>query len=111
VIVCSCNVLSDKSIRACLAPGPQCPKTAAQVYRCLGCSPQCGRCARTIREIVNDALPSVHLQCTEQCSTRCPLAQAHGEVQQNAPIAEEIRIGTNGYLAGDDINTGETVAA
>ncbi len=116
MIVCSCNVLSDKSIRACLAPGPDCPLTAAQVYRCLGCSPQCGRCARTIRQIVNDTLPSVHLQCTTQCSTRCPLTQAQGaetggEVAQNAPIAKEIRIGTNGYLAGDDISAGETVAA
>lgn len=111
MIVCSCNVLSDKSIRACLTPGPECPNTPAQVYRCLGCSPQCGRCARTIRKIVNDTLPSVHLQCTEQCSTRCPLALAQGEVERNVPIAEEIRIGTNVYLAEDDINAGETVAA
>jgi bacterioferritin-associated ferredoxin len=58
VIVCSCNVLSDKDVRGCLNPGPDCPRTPAQVYRCLGCSPQCGRCARTIRSIMDQALPA-----------------------------------------------------
>lgn len=43
-------------MRSCLAPGPGCPRTPAQVYRCLGCSPNCGRCARSIREIMDNAL-------------------------------------------------------
>lgn len=55
MIVCSCNVLSDHDVRGCVNPGPDCPRTAAQVYRCLGCSPQCGRCARTIRSILEEA--------------------------------------------------------
>lgn len=80
MIVCSCNALSDKTIRGCLEPGPDCPYTPAQVYRCLGCSPQCGRCARTIRAIMDDALPSVHGGCTTQCSARCPLAANAVEV-------------------------------
>lgn len=79
MIVCSCNVLSDHDVRSCLAPGPDCPFTPAQVYRCLGCSPQCGRCARTIREIMDAALPSVHGTCTTQCSARCPLSAEAGE--------------------------------
>ncbi|WP_074078262.1 (2Fe-2S)-binding protein [Microvirga massiliensis] len=56
MIVCSCNVLSDGAVRACLTPGPGCPRTPAQVYECLGCSPQCGRCARSIRAIMEAAL-------------------------------------------------------
>jgi bacterioferritin-associated ferredoxin len=56
MIVCSCNVLSDNDVRACLNPGPGCPRTPAQVYQCLGCSPDCGRCARTLRSIISDAL-------------------------------------------------------
>jgi bacterioferritin-associated ferredoxin len=58
MIVCSCNVLSDHDVRATLNDGETAPRTALQVYGCLGCSPQCGRCARTIRRIVNEALPS-----------------------------------------------------
>ena len=54
MIICSCNVLSDHDVRS-LAAAPEAPRTAAQVYGGLGCSPECGRCARTIRRIVADA--------------------------------------------------------
>ncbi|HEY0353663.1 MAG TPA: (2Fe-2S)-binding protein [Enterovirga sp.] len=69
MIVCSCNVLSDAAIKACLGPGPDCPRTPSQVYRCLGCSPDCGRCARTIRAIMEDALAGAEAECGG-----CPLA-------------------------------------
>jgi bacterioferritin-associated ferredoxin len=58
MIVCSCNVLSDGDVKSCLNRGPGCPRTPAQVYRCLGCSPSCGRCASTIRAIMEEALAS-----------------------------------------------------
>ena len=32
------------------------PRSTSQVYGCLGCSAQCGRCARTIRRIMDEAL-------------------------------------------------------
>jgi bacterioferritin-associated ferredoxin len=54
MIVCSCNVLSDSQVRAAVTDAT--PRTAAQVYGCLGCSPQCGRCLVTIRRIMNEAL-------------------------------------------------------
>ena len=56
MIVCSCNVLSDKDVRATLATPEGAPRTTCQVYHCLGCSAQCGRCARTIRRIMDEAL-------------------------------------------------------
>src|SRR3954464_12687226 len=56
MIVCSCNVLSDRAIRACLKSGRECPRTPAQVYRSLGCGPKCGRCAVTIRSIISHSL-------------------------------------------------------
>jgi bacterioferritin-associated ferredoxin len=55
MIVCSCNVLSDQDVRAALDT-EQTPRTTGQVYGCLGCSPQCGRCARTIRRIMDEAI-------------------------------------------------------
>jgi bacterioferritin-associated ferredoxin len=65
MIVCSCNVLSDKDVRsACQAP--QRPRTTGQVYGCLGCSAQCGRCARTIRKIMDEALETA--ACTAACN-------------------------------------------
>jgi bacterioferritin-associated ferredoxin len=56
MIVCSCNVLSDHDVRATLAAAERAPRTTGQVYHCLGCSAQCGRCARTIRRIMDEAL-------------------------------------------------------
>jgi bacterioferritin-associated ferredoxin len=55
VIICSCNVLSDHDVRSAVKTAPAPPSTG-QVYGCLGCSPQCGRCARTIRRIIDEAL-------------------------------------------------------
>ena len=54
MIVCSCNVLSDNQVRT--AVNTAAPRSAAQVYGCLGCSPQCGRCMVTIRRIMDEAL-------------------------------------------------------
>lgn len=92
MIVCSCNVLSDHDVRSCLAPGPDCPFTPAQVYRCLGCSPQCGRCARTIRQIMNDALPDVHGACTSQCSAKCPLSAEYDHVGGGMDVTGAVEV-------------------
>ena len=68
MIVCSCNILSDGDVKACLKPGPDCPRTPAQVYRCLGCSPNCGRCARTIRAIMDKALADAGVEPIAACT-------------------------------------------
>jgi bacterioferritin-associated ferredoxin len=57
MIVCSCNVLSETEVRSACGSGPG-PRTPGQVYRCLGCSPHCGRCARTIRTIIDQTCPA-----------------------------------------------------
>jgi bacterioferritin-associated ferredoxin len=31
------------------------PRTTGELYRCLGCDAQCGRCARSIRRIMKEA--------------------------------------------------------
>jgi bacterioferritin-associated ferredoxin len=54
MIVCSCNVLTDQAVRTACAKAA--PRTTGQVYGCLGCSAQCGRCARSIRKIMDEAL-------------------------------------------------------
>lgn len=71
MIVCSCNVLSDGAVRGCLVDGPGCPRTPAQVYACLGCSPKCGRCARTIRSIMRNALEEAAVTSAHACATGC----------------------------------------
>jgi bacterioferritin-associated ferredoxin len=70
MIVCSCNVLSDHQIRAVLRSSG--PRMTSQVYGCLGCSAQCGRCARTIRRIMDQ----VKSPCSGDCAC-CPRALAN----------------------------------
>jgi bacterioferritin-associated ferredoxin len=69
MIVCSCNVLSEAQVRETCRRADA-PNSTRQVYQCLGCSPQCGRCARTIRAIMDDALAAA----CDTCPTVCPLS-------------------------------------
>ena len=64
MIVCSCNVLSDRDVRA--AAEAERTRSTSRVYGCLGCSAQCGRCARTIRRIMDEALAACAGSCSEQ---------------------------------------------
>jgi len=68
MIVCSCNVLSDDDVRNAVDASEDLPRNAKQVYGCLGCSAQCGRCARTIKTIIDEAL-GVR---PEACHPGCP---------------------------------------
>ena len=63
MIVCSCNVITDHDVRGTLASSEAPPRSTGDVYRCLGCSVQCGRCARTIRRIMNEALAATDGGC------------------------------------------------
>jgi bacterioferritin-associated ferredoxin len=55
MIVCSCNVFTDNDVRTALS-AREFPHTLGQVYQYLGCNAQCGRCVRTIRRIMEEAL-------------------------------------------------------
>lgn len=70
MIVCSCNVLSDEHIRASVQ-GEAGAGTPGAVYRCLGCSPKCGRCLATVRSIMSEALEQAEAHCDSGCSG-CP---------------------------------------
>lgn len=53
MIVCSCNVFSDHQLREAFA-GPDRPNTVSEVYRRLGDGAQCGRCTRTVVEVMRE---------------------------------------------------------
>jgi bacterioferritin-associated ferredoxin len=54
MIVCSCNVLSDQDVRSAVEAERR--RSTSRVYGCLGCSAQCGRCAGTIRRLMDETL-------------------------------------------------------
>jgi bacterioferritin-associated ferredoxin len=71
MIVCSCNVLTDHDVRSAVTAAEGLPRNAKQVYGCLGCSAECGRCARTIKTIIDEALGA----CAKACCSGCPHSQ------------------------------------
>ena len=71
MIVCSCNVLTDQDVRS--AVDAERTRSISQVYAGLGCSAQCGRCARTIRRIMDEALGSPLAASCNGCG-RVPLS-------------------------------------
>jgi bacterioferritin-associated ferredoxin len=70
MIVCSCNVLSDHEVRDVVTASGSQSLTAHQVYGCLGCTMQCGRCARAIKRILNET-PA---DCAGGCAD-CPASR------------------------------------
>lgn len=68
MIVCSCNVLTDHDVRNAVTAASDLPRNAKQIYGCLGCSAECGRCARTIKNIIDEALGP----CAKACCSGCP---------------------------------------
>lgn len=74
MIVCSCNVFSDRQVLDALAGTPL--RSPSEVYRCLGCLPQCGRCARTIRTLMDQ----VQAHDCGACADECPVAGLTGMV-------------------------------
>jgi bacterioferritin-associated ferredoxin len=83
MIVCSCNFLSDRDVREVCSAQTLPPRTPGQVYGCLGCSAQCGRCASTIRKIMDEALGT----CARSCCSGCPHGHAAAEMNDTSVAA------------------------
>jgi bacterioferritin-associated ferredoxin len=81
MIVCSCNVLSDHDVRNAVSAAGDLARHPKQIYGCLGCSAECGRCARTIKTIIDEALGP----CAKACGLGCP----HSHAAANDEPAQE----------------------
>jgi bacterioferritin-associated ferredoxin len=54
MIICSCNVISDHEVRGAVVSAEVELCSTAQVYDCLGCLVQCGRCSGLVRKILEE---------------------------------------------------------
>jgi bacterioferritin-associated ferredoxin len=61
MILCSCNVLSDRDIRERLRKGDR--PSVAGLFRQLGCEAKCGRCTRNILAVLEE-----HRGATNKCA-------------------------------------------
>jgi bacterioferritin-associated ferredoxin len=53
MIVCSCNFLNDSQIKSAISDSARRPRMSG-VYAALGCAAQCGRCAHTIKNMLEE---------------------------------------------------------
>jgi bacterioferritin-associated ferredoxin len=88
MIVCSCNVISDQDIRRAVEAADEAPRNPKQLYGCLGCSPECGRCARTIKTIIDQTLaPSV-----QAVQAGCQHSHPHDHVCEEEDIGSRFAL-------------------
>lgn len=73
MIVCSCNCLTEAQVRESCTRPEGAPRSTFEVYKCLGCSPKCGTCARTIRKIMDETLG--HGACNACPAVACGAAK------------------------------------
>lgn len=88
MIVCSCNVISDHDVRHAVSSAEELPRNARQVYGCLGCSVECGRCASTVKAIIDEALGA----CAKTCEPGCP----HSRTGAGADVDGELSLESAG---------------
>jgi bacterioferritin-associated ferredoxin len=75
MIVCSCRVLTDQDFASTIATeAPGCPRSAIEAYRCLGCGPDCGRCLRTVRQVLAEARAAARCHDCQEKSCEFHLA-------------------------------------
>ena len=51
MILCSCNMISDRDIRASAKPCGASADRARDVFRSKGCLPKCGKCVKNIQSL------------------------------------------------------------
>ena len=87
MIICSCNAISDTSVKASIH-SEKCPRTPGAVYRCLGCRPNCGRCFETVRAIIDEALGQAGAASVPAEAQVMTLAHRHTHVAAHAHDAD-----------------------
>lgn len=78
MIVCSCNVLSDKQILSAITAVQHRARTLSQVYARLGCRARCGQCAPTIKKIRDEASG---YSGYSGCAASCQVGKLRGQME------------------------------
>jgi bacterioferritin-associated ferredoxin len=73
MIICSCNVLADHEIQELAETALQ-PLDARLICNHLGCTMQCGRCARGIKQTFDEAFAGCRTGCA-----RWPTGERHAQ--------------------------------
>lgn len=83
VIVCSCNVISDHVVRRAIDDPDTSVARVSCLFGHLGCRPQCGRCAPTLRRLIRESAGGDATAC------RAALDDISGEALPSLAVAAE----------------------
>jgi len=53
MIICSCHVITDHEVREAFSQ-PEPPRSMSHIYEHIGHEPHCGRCVRSVRDIMRE---------------------------------------------------------
>jgi bacterioferritin-associated ferredoxin len=82
LIVCSCNCLTEAQVRESCTRAEGAARSTFEVYQCLGCSPKCGTCARTIRKIMDETLGAARCNaCPAATASACGVAKIPATIE------------------------------
>src|SRR5262249_347496 len=90
-----CNVFSEHEVRRALARAVR-PPRVSQVYACLGYARQCGRCARTIKKIMDEdsAMALRHAMRAEMSAAQPPEDRSRGSQHTVRPQSTRCKPGS-----------------
>jgi bacterioferritin-associated ferredoxin len=86
MIVCYCNALTEHDVRHAVNTADDALRNARQIYDRLDCSAECGRCARTIKTIIDEA----HREFALACQAGCLHRQIIDDVQDDPKFASSM---------------------
>jgi bacterioferritin-associated ferredoxin len=66
MIICSCNVISDRDVNAATKPCGAPADRPSEVFRSLGRAPKCGRCVHSIRASLQSRCCGEETQAREE---------------------------------------------
>lgn len=78
MIICSCNVITDRDVRASVKPCGRAADRARDVFRSKGCSPKCGRCVKNI-----------HAMCDREAAAKIAVQTRASLLQSVLAVAAE----------------------
>jgi bacterioferritin-associated ferredoxin len=72
MILCSCNKITDRDVRASVKPCGASADRARDVFRAKGCLPKCGRCVRNIQGLCEREAAAKKVEGRSRAALRQP---------------------------------------
>jgi bacterioferritin-associated ferredoxin len=83
MFICICNGFTDRQIKCAVRDGTA--HSVSDVYRCMGCKPQCGRCAPTVLRVMRETTRATETLIPNAVETPVPAVGCSAGAPTHAP--------------------------